>query len=726
MRRRLVHARRRIDRPFACAALIVVGTAAPAWGQEAAASGSAAAPAVQAASDAPAADIVVTAQRRSESVQRAPLAIQALSGGQLAAQGITDVGSLQNGVPGFHVTQAGVLPQLAIRGVGSNQMSALGEPDISYAIDDVYAGKGSALNGGFLDVARVEVLKGPQGTLYGRNAVGGAINVITNDPNFDPYAAVELEAGSYGLFQGHAIVNQPLSDTVAVRAAVQAIRRNGYLTSGYNDADNISARLKLLWEPNDRVTIHLTGDYFHQGGRGGADVIKPVVNPDNPWQQANSVYTGTDGYNNNRNWSVSGRLDWDLGGATATIIPAYRSTRTDLRTYGVGQANLLQIDGRQTTLEARLASSNSSRFKWLIGGFALWDDSPAHQLYQKSSTAPYYSTQAVDFSRNATTSLAAFAQATYAITETIRATAGVRETYDRKRIVGASNIATITTPTLPPVPTSSTPLQGSVSYDQFNWKLGLDADLGPHSLVYFNVSTGYKSGGFYVAAPPNSFGPEKITAYSLGSKNRFFDNRLLLNVELFNWIYRDKQVSTFITVPPPVNVQYATINAGRARIRGVDVEAALDITAHDRLSGSVEYLDARFTSFELAATPSSAARNLTGYRLPNASKWSGNVAFQHDQPLGSGAVISARVESQIVSGQWLDLGYLPVQYQGGYTKTDASLRYTAPGKHWYVEVYGRNLENSAVFSSAYSSGKPFIFGTIEPPRTWGVKGGLEF
>src|SRR5271165_1585051 len=225
-------------------------------------------------------EIIVTAQKRSEDLQKVSLAVSAITGDALKNAGVFDPQGLTDLVPGLEVGYNNSNTTFAIRGISSTTDATLGDAAVAFHLDGVFQGRPAAASGLFYDVARVEVLRGPQGTLYGRNATAGTINVITNHPNFDgDSGSAEVEAGNYGLLRSSAMFNAPLSETLAVRGAMETLRHNGYLSDGYNDADDIAARLQAFWRPTDSVSLLMYGDFFHQGGVGPGLTMLSRVTP---------------------------------------------------------------------------------------------------------------------------------------------------------------------------------------------------------------------------------------------------------------------------------------------------------------------------------------------------------------------------------------------------------------------------------------------------------------
>ena len=236
-------------------------------------------------------EVVVTAQKRSEDVQKVPIAISVLSGADLLAAGAVYAVDLNTLVPGLQIVSSGPFAMASIRGIGNQQVNSFGDPAVGYNIDGVVEDRSIDTTTAFYDVQRIEVLKGPQGTLYGRNATGGAINIITNKPTDTLGAGLQLDVGDVFPLTHNATgsVNVPLTSTLASRIAFQTVNHQGYFTDGYNDADDAAARIELLYTPADAVSLLFSADWLHQGGKGPEDEPLPAgsdgQNPSNPWDQ---------------------------------------------------------------------------------------------------------------------------------------------------------------------------------------------------------------------------------------------------------------------------------------------------------------------------------------------------------------------------------------------------------------------------------------------------------
>ncbi len=716
-------------------------------------------------------EIVVTAQRRTENLQKVAIAVTAISTDDLVNAGVTDTIGLTKLVPALVVQPGGGSNTgFYLRGVGTLGPNSFSENAIAFNYGGVYIGRPTAPIGALFDLARVEVLKGPQGTLYGRNATGGAINVLPNRPDLSRSSGeVGVEIGNYNLRKGNAVINTPLSETLAVRIAGQALDRDGYLSDGYDDEKGEAARASLLWEPNDRLSLLVMGDYFHQGGKGVGGVLVPgSLSPTAPavsdrigGSEPASIaelrlrFPGLinpglvvppqkDGFNDNTFWGVSATLDYTFDAGTLTVLPAYRDSRPDFRFYSVGFRGDMQETSKQSSLEVRFASAEDSAFRYVLGGFLFRDKVDAlNSFFQGGlSTTTFMPHQD-------TTSKAVFGQGTYDVAPAFRLVAGIRYTHENKEQTTPLRQSNVFNPN-PPFLTAT----GDENFESVTWKGGIEFDAGPQSLLYANVATGFKAGGFYPAVGKNSFEPEKLTAYTLGSKNRFLDNRLQLNAEAFWWDYQDQQIGYIgpVEVRPGAYGQASvTANVGQARMYGLDLEAQYRLTRDDEIGINLQYMDSKYKSFVYTAisangaplpsgcavTPNTSlpveapARLFTvdcsGKSAVNAPKWSLNLSYEHTFTLPGDYALMAGARSRIESGRFLSIDYRPEQHQGGYMTSDIWLTLEAPENSWSLTAFVNNLEDKDIYSTSVT--RPIlnvVYNGLRPPRTYGLRGTVRF
>ncbi len=726
-------------------------------------------------------EIVVTAQRRAENLQDAAVPVSAVSSDSLIAAGITDSLNLSKLVPSLAtVPSGGPSLNIYLRGVGTNQANAFGENPVAFNFNGVYIARPASSVGFFYDLERVEIVKGPQGTLYGRNATGGAINVVPRRPELGEFGGdVMLEYGNYDSKKAAGALNMPLGERAAVRLATQFVKRDGYLSDGTDDDDNRGARASLLFEPTDALSFVLVGDYFHQGGEGGGGVWGPsdyfpqaanlddrIGNSDSRAIAAAQAFAAahppagnllasgivtlpaTDGFNDNDYYGLSGQADLKTGVGTWSFIPAWRSSDISYRTYSIGFLGEVKEENEQTSLEIRLASDEDQRLRHVLGAFYFHEETDASNLY---SSGPISTTLYVPHLE--TDSVAAFAQLTFDVSDTFRLVGGARYTDETRKQQTALGIGSVSSPT----PVLGNPFIGKLDFSKVTWKAGIEFDAGERSLLYANVATGFKAGGFFVAAPPdNTFQPEKLTAYTLGSKNRFIDNRLQLNLEAFYWDYEDQQINFVGGVQSPtgsIGLGALTRNAGVARLYGVETELKFALTPRDTLSADVQYLDSKYDSFAytlISATGAPIRNGCTttnprqanpgtsdpstlfdidcgGKDAVNAPEWSAILAYEHVFLLGADLELAFGARTKIESSREMTIDYLPESHQDGYMMSDAYLTLQPGNAGWSVTGFVNNIEDETVKANT-TIGPVFQTAStsLRPPRTYGVRASLKF
>ncbi|WP_313808351.1 TonB-dependent receptor [Sphingobium sp.] len=679
------------------------------------------------------ADIIVTAERRETSIQKTAISITALSGEEIIKRNLNSVDNILREVPSVVLQGNANGAYVYIRGIGSQQDTAIGGPSVNMNFDGVYQQQTDAPFSSIYDLERIEVLRGPQGTLYGRNATAGSINIITASPTLDGvHARGSFSYGNYDAVRAEAALNVPLGSTIAVRFAGMINRHDGYIQpSGYDDADDTGVRAKLLWQPSSAVKLVLGTEYLHVGGVGNGAVDPLATHPDDAYYS--TAPTGITDLSYRRYY---GELNADLGFGTLTILPAIQRYEkfdnnviinypTPAATSSAGGVN-----ETQHTLETRLASNAGSPFTWLIGGYYL-HAMGTNPYYVSRISVPNNPLTYPYLSGSDTKSYAAFGQVTVPLTERFRATAGLRFTHDRKSLTRQASATAYTKPTS--------------SFDSVTYKAGFEYDAAPRTMVYANISSGFKAGG--LDQNYNSYRPEKLRAIQGGVKSRFLENRLQINAEAFHYSYKDFQAQygyrcqNSVACPTILNFANTIVNAGSAKVYGGELEILAEPVRHGRFTGSLGYTHSRFD--RLVIVPGTANNSpagcatittahptytctvqanqiLTGEALANAPKWTVSAGYEQGFELPNGHRITLQGDTRYTSGYWT-LYRRPPQvpaesFQSGFFKVNASISYSGTDDAWSVRAFVRNLTNKAVVTSAVGSSL-----TLAPPRTYGVQ-----
>ncbi len=743
-------------------------------------------------------EIVVTAQRREESSQHAAIAISTLGGDSVSDANITRPGGLGAVVPSLQVQDGtGPYSLFYVRGVGNFAANGLSDAALAFNFDGVTVSR-SGTSGFFYDLERVEVLKGPQGTLYGRNATGGAINVISKKPVLGQFGAeAALQYGNYAAFRADGMLNLPVGDNVALRAAVFSTQHDGYMNDRSDDQDDLGGRVSLLYSPSDSLRVSVVADYFKQGGILSGGTVIGVTNPAvatppkfSPSDRIGLFAPETTAYlatqlnlvsrrtfapftnisnEDNVFWGVSATIDWTTPIGTLTVIPAYRDSSIDYTSFAVGTMLRENSHDKQTSVEVRLASPTDQTLRYVLGAFYLHDPNEVPRFdVNQQSIATFQSYKAK------TDSQAAFANLTYALIDEVRLAGGVRYTKDNKYFSdanSATNSIICTAPGFTPCPnagvlpyTQMTPVppqffnpngtittlstitnNNSQGYSRTTWRAGADWDVTDSNLLYASYETGFKSGGFFFSGDPDNFyDPETIDAYTLGSKNRFLDDRLQINVELYHWKYHDQQIS-HLSLDSLGTLIFPTENVGMATFQGAELDLQARPFRHTLISADVQYNDAVYDDFIYktpnlnggffngttcpnVGTPGAVYTvNCSGKTPPYAPEWSVSAAVQQTIPLpGGGRLVGdARVHYQTETLTGLE--FLPVEYQDAYSIWDFDLTYSTANDRLSIGAFVNNAFNETVISYSFPTPQSgFATGILQRPQTYGARIGVRF
>lgn len=674
-------------------------------------------------------DIVVTAQRRNERLQDVPIAVAAMSGTELQARGINSTEALAAVVPGLTVTTAGPSGKLFIRGIGADAGDPANEPSVATYVDGVYVAAPSATIFEFSSVEQVEVLKGPQGTLFGRNATGGVVLVKTKDPSFTPGGSVELGYANYDTFTASAYLTAPITDKVAFNIAGQ-VRDQGdgfgrNLVRGDKTyiRDDLSIRAKLLFEPSEDTHILLAGDYDrmntsgndYQGPQGSIGLDGQLIDLA-PYDTINGAVSRT----NIRNYGGSLTVEHDFGGAALKSISAYRRVRgpendsdLDKSPAPIALSDLV-IMQRAYSQELHLASTGNGPFKWLLGAY-YFDTKAGYDPAGFDGT---------DFGIRVnvtglvyTKSLATFAQGTYALTPELNVTAGFRYTWDRQkhRTMTEAPLLGVLVPWETDRQKVSKP----------TWRLAVDYKFTPDILGYVSYNRGIKSGGYSpleaASSPLDNFAPERLDAYEAGLKTELLDRRLRFNLSAFWYDYKNIQV--FITK----GASSYTESGGAARIRGFDVDVQAIPTEGLTLTAGLSFTDGKYTDFPNATSyaPTGGAAtvvNAGGNRTVNTPRWTANSTINYEIPLSFGKLILSGSASY--TGKY----YFSADNRAAQEDVfllNSRLRWESEGSRYNVSIWGKNLTDKRYLAGFNISNYGDLI-QFSAPRAYGVTVGTTF
>jgi iron complex outermembrane receptor protein len=726
-------------------------------------------------------DIIVTAQRRSERLQDVPISITALSDKDLDRLHANDVSRVEFATPGFTWGSQGSDSFPAIRGVRTSLVSAQNDPVIGFYIDGIYQSRTQQQSIPLFDIGRVEVQRGPQGTLYGRNTFGGNLSIVTQEP-IDKFAAgLNLDFGNFASKRIDGFVNVPLTDTLQVRVAGVYQKHDGYVRSTHpgvrlDDDDENAQRVNLKWKPDSNLDISIHAGHWQRDDAGagsyGYKVAGTLINPANGFQSINGqpFHVNPSAPNGSPNvggrdvgvpvtggaWTndwdyqpfehikenyVSGQIAYDFGFATLRSITGYtkfsanRSADNDQSSvvfeglgYGSGVQNPDTHD-KTFTQEVQLASDSTTPFQWIVGAYYLHDS--IFEIYQQKITAPGNNVPGYkETTQLHTNAIAGYAQGYYyLVPDKLRLIAGVRYSHEKKAFNFADYADGV--PGTYDFTTPYSQTSGSPSFNSWTWRAGIEYTPTRTTTLYFTASTGFESGGVNDTGGdptiPSSYAPQKVNAYEVGAKNRFLDGKVQTEVSLFWNDFSNLQINVYTPL-----VSYFG-SAGQARSRGAEAAVRTQFLPGLHVDGTIAYMDAKYTRYISANNFAGASGgfdppsvDLAGKRIPQSPKIKTTVAVYYDMDLHGHGTLSPSV-NWLHSGRYYTTDYnTPLDLQKAYNKVDVALRWTAPSDKYYIEGYGENITNVPVLYSAVVGRLERVQVSYGPPATYGVRLGVKF
>jgi len=715
-------------------------------------------------------EIIVTAQRRGEDLQRVPVSVIAVQAETLRTLQIATVADLPQLAPGLTVVRSGgIVPY--IRSVGTLTVGFTGEGAVAVYLDGVYQPNASSALFSFNDIERIEVLKGPQGTLYGRNSTGGLINVVTRSPEGPAQIEGSIGYGNYQTVDAKLYASTPFANDLWFSiAATDSHQGRGYAintVTGDRILENEQTGLqsKLLWEPGANTKLELSGFYNHtENDNGIAFFILPgTVTTDGTPSPGNfQSATRRNPHSKLNQYNVSLKADQDLEFATFTSLTSYSHAEQPLRFTQSGSPGApvlgrsaveLNLFGRSSTFsqELQLTSAKSdSPFEWVVGAFYLNDDTFLRQeTYGTcigSSCAPAPIPTRL-YSYPTTRSYSGYGEGTYEVTSTTRVTLGARYTYDEKALSGYTeplpglpNSPAALPPTVvihpgDPYPGNPTGIPTESVYPKVTYRAVLAQDLSDHITTYVSYNRGFKSGTYNPIAFNNApVHPEVLDAFAAGIKSELFDRLLRINIEGFHYNYKDLQLRS--TAPPAPVGGALLLNAAKAKIDGVDADFTLAPSRNFSIYGSVEYLDAHYESFAggTCVTPrtiggailggsTATPCDLSGMRLPQAPEFSFTLGASYAVDTGIGRITAAINDSFKGRYNLVADGYIQ---NAPHHLLNSSLNWESSNGYYNAQLYGRNLTNSYYYvgaGEAVANNDLYLAGA---PRTYGVTLGFKF
>jgi iron complex outermembrane receptor protein len=695
-------------------------------------------------------DIIVTATRRETRLQTTASAVTALTSADIQSRGIVDVQSLAALTPGMSFgTTTGAQAHISIRGVGSDSVVIGQDPRVAYYQDGVYIGRPTAQLGGVFDLERIEVLKGPQGALYGRNATGGAVNVISKAPTDQLDGYFRFGYGNYNDLTFDGAVGSGLTSNLAVRLAIHLQSRDGFgknIVNGddVDDKQAVGARLSLLWKPLPNLSFLTIADYNRERDHAYGTHFLGQSNPAIPILGLKlggtaipfsfDIASDTTPQAFIRAWGVNEKIRFDAGWANIQSTTSYRNSEasilndydgTSVPIYKATSYERAWQLSQELTLDGKVG-----RVDWLVGALYFHEN-----LFLKTVgpvSAAIIGGAITDFRQGQRTggtlrndAFAPYFELAYNLTDQLALRVSGRYTTERRFINDVSSFDT-TRPFLPDNPILNRPgfpRNAAVRFNNFSPSASLEWKATPNVFAYVKYSQGFKSGAYNISSIQPPFQPEKIQSYELGVKTTIPSIRGVLNLAAFYYDYTNLQVSVVRGTLSMIE------NAASAKIKGLDITARVEPVRGLVFEGGATYLDTHYSRYLTTDPlyPALGIQDLSGRTLTQAPKWSLNGSVQQYWLIGE-SKLTARAEAQYVSRVYFTPFNSPVLSQGGYTVANASLRLEVR-KNWSLEAYVRNLgDKRAVAQSSSASGlwgSPVI-ATLIPPRTFGLRAGYSF
>ena len=674
-------------------------------------------------------EVMVTAQRRAENLQEVPISVQALSGETLERAGVESTGDLEIVTPGLVYTKGVGMGSPYLRGIGTASNGPGTENSVAVYVDGVYIGRKTSALTELANVERVEVLKGPQGTLFGRNATGGLIHIITKEPPREPEAAVKLGYGNFDTVTMGANAGGPFTDQSRGEFSIyHKDQREGYgenLATGndVNREEKLSGRIKLLYDTNDMTRFTFIGGYAESENSfgtayrlldGAVPRLGPMfVMPANAGEY--DVNGDVDPIFESDSIQLSLKVEHELSFADLTSISAYHqsdyffaldSDVTPSPDLFITVAN----DEQQFSQEFKLSSQSDGRFEWTAGVYAYIGEGEQVVTLQ----GDFFPTlrQLANTGSQKTRSFAIYGQSTQQLGENTRLTGGLRYTVDEREIDG-QRASVLLDNTL-----SETPIApGEADFDKLTWRLALDHQITPEVLLYASYNRGFKSGLFNAGSLQlDPVRPEVLDAYEVGMKSDLFDRRLRVNTTAFYYDFQDIQLTQFV-------LGIGTLrNAAQAEITGFEIDSELLVTRDLSLIAGLSLLDGSYESFPGAglATPNPAGGNFvnpgdaSGNELARAPDVTATAALNYSTLIAGGNTFSFNINYSYNDGYYVEPDN--VLRQGAHSLVNARAQLGFDGDRLLVSVWATNLTDEFRTTALTAQAVGDVYAAADPRR----------
>jgi iron complex outermembrane receptor protein len=698
-------------------------------------------------------EIVVTAEKRVSSLQDTSISISVFSGEELNDLGITDSEQLSYYTPGL-VIQRQVIGKVTMSGVGNENLTIGGDPSVALHLDGSYVARSSVANFDFFDVERIEVLRGPQGTLYGRNATGGAINVISNKPSEESEKILNMSFGNYSSTRLDGAISGPINDTTLGRISFLHAERDGYTKNIFPGAadrdldeldtqDLTAVKAQLHFKPSDTLSIELMADSYKDSSNPVA--YKYLMWP-LPWMlpsyapvpfpngvHPDDIRTVSEGFEfhipgSDRTLETAG--EWNQNGLSAKITLDLESGNTffshtsmrDIDSMWLNDGDGIDVflvnyfqreNSEQFTQEIRLSSADNNDLNWIVGGFYIKEDAETFIGIPLPLGLDLPLNLLID-GEHETTAHAFFGQLTKNINEKIRLNVGLRYNHENKKVKYQDDRFFVVSQ-----------VSGDETWNSFTPRIGIDYFMSDDSMLYANVSKGFKSGGFNLLAVQSAYDPEFVWSYEVGLKRTLNEGRLQTNLSAFYYDYTDMQVGRV------ENLQSILLNAAASTIKGAEIEVVALVNDNFRIHANAAFLNTNYDDFltQDPGSPGVPIKQLAGNDLPRSPNMTGNIIGIYTVMLGNGSELILNGSFQKQGKQFFTQFNRESVSQDSFNLLNFNATYK-PNNKFELSFYIHNITDedyiTDILESGVVTGQTVPQGVFGPPKTYGMKMSINF
>jgi iron complex outermembrane receptor protein len=677
-------------------------------------------------------EIIVTAEKREQSIQDVPAAISALNAQEIWVRGIQDVQDLQFQTPNFQAGNTVGVTQIAIRGVGMNLIDVTTQPGVAVYVDGIYQARTASAGLDQIDLQRIEVLRGAQGTLYGRNATGGAVNFITASPSDQFEAQVLAGYENFDEYHVQGLLNAPINDKLRVRLVFdENDQQDGFVKNvipgspDVADQKTLSARLKIAADLSDSASLDLAVDGSH--GSGARDYLASETVTGSVAYGALQTSANRPSTSDLNTWTASAAFNWNLGSVKFKSLTGYASYQYDNAYDGDGTnldifAITDQYRSKTFTQEFDLSGAGAG-FDWLFGLFYMHDNLDLGEQFLFPSgfaTLPPNAFLAISATPYETTSYAAFVDGDYHLTDHLKLLVGARYSKESQTVTETNAFGLQEGATSIPLFAECADLTTKLDFDSFTPRGGLQYDFNAEKNAFFTVSRGFKAGGVNESAcADNTYDPETITDYELGYRSRWLNNRLTFNATAFYYDYKDFQVQQIVGFSSDI------INAPSATIRGAEFEGVWAPDQHWAVNANVSTLDSRygagFSNID-ALNRAAGDQNLDGHYLNRAPKVSGNLGLQYRTATLPFGRLTARADFYATDKYYFREFNTPGDTQDGYSILNLSMLWESGNGRYSARLFANNATDThyltTMFANENLATRQFTWGA---PAQYGIE-----